>query len=523
MGLTLSSDSRQAMGRTFADHSADNAVVVIGSGPAGAMAAHELIRQSIPVIMLEAGQTFPGGTLVRIMGRTVFRRTSDLGVENGKLHVSEGASEADWWCDFSPGGLSNVWTGAVPRFAPEDFTEGERLHAKYRWPISYDDLRPYYDQAERLIEITADPAEVPNLPASKPTYVRHLRSDWQAVAKVAERQGQGMTVLPLADGAPWMVARRGTAFNSYAWIVKRLLRSPHFRLLLGARALRLNYSPRHGQVESVVYHDHATGTEQQIRAAAVVVACGALNSTRLLFNSACADFPEGLGNSEGVLGRYLHDHPRDWWTFDVEKPLSRPTPSVYLTRIPFVRSAPLLSTSWTIGLAPSAREKALSFTPLKGNRFGVQVFGTMVPSERHYVKPSDNRRDAFGMSTLDLCIAFDQATVQNVEFAREHLLALLDEAGYRGKLHSTPTTLRPGDAVHYGGTIRMHHSRQYGMLDGWNRLHTVPNVVVADASCFTTGSEKNPTLTAMAIAARAADRLAHDLRTGINSEVQSLR
>ena len=71
--------------------------------------------------------------------------------------------------------------------------------------------------------------------------------------------------------------------------------------------------------------------------------------------------------------------------------------------------------------------------------------------------------------------------------------------------------LHPGSSVHFGGTVRMHADRAFGVLDAWNRVHDVPNLVVADSSCFTTGPEKNPTLTAMALAARAADRLADDL------------
>ena len=98
--------------------------------------------------------------------------------------------------------------------------------------------------------------------------------------------------------------------------------------------------------------------------------------------------------------------------------------------------------------------------------------------------------------------------------AREHFLNLFERAGYRGSIRAVEPQLEPGASVHYGGTVRMHTSPEHGMLDAWNRLHAVPNVSVADASCFTTAVEKNPTLTSMAIAARAADRLADDLQRG---------
>lgn len=494
-------------------------VIVIGSGPSGAMAAHALVRLGNKVIMLESGSNLPGGMLVRVMGRNLFRRWRREGMEDANFDDSTDGAKPQWWQDLSPGGLSNQWTGAVPRFAPEDFHEGERLHERYVWPISYPDLVPYYEQVERLLFVSGDPRNVPNLPASGPTYHRRLTNDWQNIADQASYRGQGMTVLPLADGHPNMIVGRSTAFNSYTNIVVPLRRSPRFQLITGAHALRIEYSGQKRRVEAVVYHDRTTNAQRRLEATAVVVACGPLHSTKLLFDSACAEFPEGLGNTSGVLGRYLHDHPRDWWTFDLEKPLSRPTPPAYLTRLPYRTSSPLLATSWTIGLMPSRREKLLSMTPLKGHTFAVQVFGTMVPTERHHVTPDAVLKDEFGLPKLKLCIQYDATIVKNLDLARVHLLSLLEEAGYRGALRDSPTQIVPGTSVHYGGTIRMHRSRAYGMLDAWNRMHEIRNLLVVDASCFTTGPEKNPTLTAMALAARAATRLADDLRVGESFEI----
>jgi len=508
-------------------------VIVIGSGPAGAAAAHELVRQGCDVTLLEAGSRRPEGMLVRLIGRNVFRRQHKQRMEDGNaevvlpdLHphmqqmdevnvdVTSTDHRPQWWYDIALGGLSNHWTGAVPRFAPEDFHEGERLHERYRWPLSYHDLVPYYERLERLLFVTSDPRDVPNLPASKPVYSRCLSRDWEQVAAQAKCMGQGMTVMPLADGHPCMVVGRSTAFNSFTNLIAPLIRSPHFHLISGAHALRVEYSGATRRVEAVVYMDKATNTEHRLEALAVVVACGALHSTKLLFDSACPEFPNGLGNTSGLLGRYLHDHPRDWWTFELEKPLSRPSPPVYLTRLPYRTSAPLEATSWTIGLLPSTGEKLLSLTPLKTTSFATQVFGTMVPTERNYVEPDAMRKDSFGLPKLNICIKFDESVVPRLSSARDHLLSLLEDAGYRGALTRTPTCITPGESVHMGGTVRMHASPEHGVLDGWNRMHEIPNLLVVDASCFTTGAEKNPTLTAMALAARAANRLVQDLSRG---------
>lgn len=492
----------------------NNRVLVIGSGPSGAMAAHELIRLGVPVTMLESGYSDPQGFLLRLGGRNLFRQKPEGGMREGPLHEATGDPKTQWYYNLSPGGLSNNWTGAVPRFAPEDFSEGERLHDKYRWPIDYETLAPFYERAERLMAVTAERKEQPNLPMGFSDHGATLPADWHAVVQTAVRHGQGFTVLPLADGPPFMVVRRGTAFNSFANIIRPLLRSPQFELLSGAHALRLTYNPATGRVSGVIYHDRATRTEKRISAVAVVVACGPLNSAKLLFDSANETFPEGLGNTHDVLGRYLHDHPREWWPVVLERPLSPLAPSGYLTRKPHATSDPLLATSWTVGTV-TLLDKLRSFTPLKTTLFGVQVFGTMVPKEKYYVKPHAAQKDEFGQPILDIHLKFAPNELANMVDARQHFLDLMAEAGFPGTIPGVEPQLHPGTAVHYGGVVRMHANPRYGMLDEWNRLHAVSNVYVTDASSFTTGSEKNPTLTAMALSARAAHHLAEVYKTDL--------
>jgi choline dehydrogenase-like flavoprotein len=491
----------------------DRRVVVIGSGPSGASAARELIRNGIPVTMLESGSEPAGGVLVRVGGRNVFRRTTDLGVVSEGKHVVTGDPKTKWWSSMALGGLSNQWTGAVPRFAPEDFTEGERINERYRWPVTYEDLAPHYAAVEKVLKVSGSNYDVPNMPAGAVSYPVRMPRDWQKIAGLAEARGQGLAMLPLADGPPWMVVRRGTAFNSFVNVVQPLLNSPDFKLIRGAHALRLEWNGAERRVTDILYRDRENGSEHRISAKAVIVACGPIDSARLLFSSACSDFSGGLGNTEGVLGRYLHDHPREWWVFDLAKPIAPPCPAIYLTRTAHHESPPLFGTSWTIG-AVDVKDKLRSFVASKTHCASVQMFGTMIPQEKYYVKPHHEEKDEFGIPKLDIHICYDEDTVCNVVKGRDRLLSLLNEAGHGCKLREIVPQLYPGSSVHYGGTVRMHESPKYGMLDAWNRLHAVPNVLVVDASAFTTGPEKNPTLTAMALATRAAARLARDLKAG---------
>ena len=487
-------------------------VVVIGSGPSGAMAAHQLVHQGIPVTMLESGREEPRGVLVRAGGRTLYRRTPRLDAEADC--VVSGNPSTIWYRTLHPGGLSNQWTGAVPRFAPLDFSDGERLDDRYRWPLDYNDLEPFYQQAEALLHISATGKDIPQLPGGSVRHSRVLPGDWEDVATIAARRGQGLTTLPLAEGPDFLLARRATAFNSYSGIVRKLSSRPGFRLRTGCTALRLEWSGSQRRVQSVIYHDGATNRQQRLAARAVIVACGALGSAKLLFDSACPDFPDGLGNDEGLLGRYLHDHPKEWWSINLDQPITRLARAAYLTRRPFQQAPPLMSTSWTLGLG-SEKEKARSLLPGKTRSIGVQVFGSMVPSERFYVRPHPTRTDRFGLPQLEIHLDFDDNVIQNVHSARSSFMELMTEAGYRCTLDPVVPQCTPGLAVHYGGTVRMHRNRRFGVTNPWNRMFDVPNVAVVDAGTFTTSSEKNPTLTAMALAARAAQRLAHDLRRGL--------
>jgi choline dehydrogenase-like flavoprotein len=117
-----------------------------------------------------------------------------------------------------------------------------------------------------------------------------------------------------------------------------------------------------------------------------------------------------------------------------------------------------------------------------------------------------------GGEALEIRISFDEETQKALLRGRDRLMEILEASGHRPSLELWHVEA-PGTSVHYGGTARMHQSPRFGMLDGWNRVHAAPNVLVVDSAAFTTGPEKNPTLTAMALASRACQRLAADLRS----------
>src|SRR5579864_6169398 len=248
-------------------------VVVVGSGPSGATAALALLEQGIPVTLLESGQSYENGLVVRALGRNLFRKWA-RNTEQYPYVVS-GDPETVWHNTLKVGGLSNFWTGAVPRFSPDDFTEGERLHERYRWPIEYSDLAPYYDYAEELLGVVGERRPIPQLSETGLlVQERKLPPAWRDLAARAERLGQGLMYSPLADGPNFLVRRTGAAFNSFERIVRRLDRFAQFELRLGAHVQRLNWNGALGRVDGVQYVDRQTGQQHRLEASAVVLAAG---------------------------------------------------------------------------------------------------------------------------------------------------------------------------------------------------------------------------------------------------------
>jgi choline dehydrogenase-like flavoprotein len=160
-----------------------------------------------------------------------------------------------------------------------------------------------------------------------------------------------------------------------------------------------------------------------------------------------------------------------------------------------------------------ARLRALARAkPDRLGEVGFNLFGTMPPSAEDRVEILPDRSDGSGTSEVAIKIRFDDDTRRMLEGARDRLIEILAAAGFAPKVtlwHIGP----PGSAVHFAGTVRMHRSPKFGMLRDDNRLHAAPNVLVVDSSAFTTGPEKNPTLTAMALASRACRMLAKELRS----------
>lgn len=491
----------------------EDTVVVIGTGPAGAAAALLLAKTGLKVTVLDAG--LPGaafGLTARVAGVTLARVHRRLLPRTVGIAVT-GDPSTVLYEDFSPGGLTNHWSCAVPRFSRDDFRDARRAGEAYAWPIDYDELVPWYDWVEPWLRISGSTADLPELPSGKVCKPRFLGATWKPAAELAQLDGQALLPVPYVYGGQTTLTFSGTVFNSFVRMVKPVRRSSHVSIRYGARVVRLEWSGASRRAEAVIFRDAHTGATHRIRCRAVVLAAGAVNTTKILLQSTDTDFPEGLGNTHGVLGRYLHDHPLGKVEIEVASPLSF-YPAAYLTRRPLDRSTPLYAAAclqWS-GVHRLARS-VLKGQPKRLTSCGFSLFGTMAPSADNFVALDSSHSSGDGTPGLILNITYPPESAQALEAARDQLVSLLERASLRPEVRLWLID-SVGSAIHYAGTCRMHASPKFGMLDRWSRLHAVPNVVVADSAAFTTGPEKNPVLTAMALAARASQRLADDMRSG---------
>jgi choline dehydrogenase-like flavoprotein len=512
-------------------------VCVVGSGPTGVMTALTLTEAGVPVLMLESGDGYPRRLHVRIRDVELFRPAPPA--------VREPVADVDFVCEDTArwikahcvGGLSNYWSGITLRFSRGDFADGERLHPMYRWPVGYDDLRPYYERVEKLIYIRGGREDFETLPACTVSRELGVGREWERFRECCREAGRELAALPDAYGPSTVVSNQGTPQNFALRLLGRLKRSSRFQLLTGAHVTRVLIDSGKRIAHAVEYVDTGTGVFGKISARAIVLAAGPLSSTQILLNSRSASFPAGLGNEHGVLGRYLHDHPLEYaqveGNFRFRRLDDRRRGGLYVTRQGYADSPPLQANAFLLyggtflSMTPyllllhnryyfkvikrmlEARRHSSGewVSPLTGSLMYVCCFGTQVPCYENHVSLDPDKKDRFGVPLLRLNTRYSDSEMENMRAGTKLIPHILEAAGNRVARVSAELQAR-GTSVHYGGTARMHESPRYGVVDGWNRLHDVKNLLVVDASCFATCVEKNPSLTAMAIAMRAAERLA---------------
>jgi len=489
-------------------------VVVVGSGPTGVIAAWALVQRGVSVALLESGYTYTGGLHLRWRGQDYSRRSS-LSLWDDDPYpefVNQGDCQARWVKAHRLGGLANFWGGVTLRCAPSDF-DGEGV---YQWPLSYAELEPFYEEVEKLLYIKGSATSEPALPACAVKETLTVAPEFLPLLEACKKFQRSLAPLPYIDGPPTWLCRTASKRNFVIPLLKQLKRRRNFRLISKAHVSQVLPHPIEKKVKGVEYIDRQTGSLHRIDAEAVILAAGSLASAQILLNSQSSIFPDGIGNDQGLVGAYLHDNPLAYinCVVDADLPyLDGSEGGLYLTRqIERNQERPIayqVYSGWAARFHPNLRadlRDPLGAEPHLGKALVFSCYTTQTPWSKQSLKLDALAKDQYGLPLIHLDVSFDSEDLARLERGREIVEGLLRQTGWNYEV-SDFEPQPPGSSVHYGGAVRMHHDPHYGALDGLNRCHEAPNLLVVDASCFTNSIEKNPTLTAMAIAMRAASLL----------------
>ncbi len=510
------------------------AVVIIGSGAGGGTVAHELATRGIRCVVLEAGPYLVADDYENDEW-AAFNQMAwlDLRTTSGSWRVAKDFPNLPTWIVKAVGGSTTHWSGATPRFMAHEFktrtTYGEVDGANLLdWPITLDDLAPYYDKAEIAIGSTHRHGRAPQ-PAGNNYFV---------LANGAERAGYryyatgpyGTNAEPydgrpgsIQDGFNFQGDKHRSKWSTRVREIPRAVASGHCDLRPSSQAVKITHDAA-GKVDGVEYVD-ADGNLHKQSARVVCVAGNSIESPRLLLMSASSLHPDGLANSSGQVGRNYMRHMTGSAYATFEQPVrmyrGETMAGIIADEAKHDTSRGFAGGYYleTLALGPAflasfiePGEWGRPFTEKMeayAHTAGMWIVGEDMPQTTNRVTLNTDVKDALGLPAPD--VHYDDHA--NDTTMRSHGFAAADTIyGGVGALtvHHTP----PYPSTHNLGTCRMSARPEDGVVDGWGRAHDVANLFVSDGSVMTTGGAANPTLTIVALAIRQAEFIAAELGAG---------
>jgi choline dehydrogenase-like flavoprotein len=493
----------------------DSIVVVIGSGAGGGTVANELAQRGVDVVCLEAGDRLSLADVV-----------NDPPLMDQRMGWHDERRGAAAWLCKTVGGTTMRWSAVSPRFLDYEFRALTTYGALddttlIDWPLTLKDLEPYYDRAEAKMGVSGTnglPSSAPNnnfkvlAAGARRVGYRQITSARMAINSAAYDDRPSCLQIGFCNHGCAIGAKWSTLYTE----IPRAERTGHFELRTRSMAVRINHNAA-GRVTSVLYTD-AAGAMQEQRARAVCVAGNVVETTRLLLLSESAQFPHGLANSSGHLGRNYMRHMAQAVAANMPGPvhMHRGTTQVGHVRDEHHHDAGrgfaggyLLETagqipSWYSYFAgwgePAGRW-------MEGFSHGAAVFlcGEDPPqaSNRITLHPTD--KDERGLPVPILAYRQHRNTIAMKRHAAARARAIYDSLG--------ATDIRddldqPEGGCHNMGVARMSATPRDGVTNRWGQAHDVPNLFVSDGSVFSTSAAPNPTLTIVALAIRQAEHIA---------------
>jgi choline dehydrogenase-like flavoprotein len=543
--------------------------VVVGSGATGGWAAKQLAEAGLKVALLEAGRAVSPKEFTEHMPayKLKYRDHSPEIVRTRPIQKQCYACmeyNYEWFVNdlenpySTPpdkpftwqrlrvlGGRSLVWGRQSYRLSDNDFKAASRDGYGDDWPIGYAELAPYYDLVEKYVGITgaAEGNEMlPDgqfLPPMKMSCGEILLRD-RVKAKFGHTVtiGRAAVLTQVHNGRAAChycgPCERGCStfsyFSSPFTTVKDAVKSGNCTLITNAVVSHVDMDNGNNKARGVTYVDRLTRQVKEVRGKAVILCAQALESTRILLNSSTREYPNGLANSSGALGRYLMDHVvgagasghlADFKTLPNANEPQRPN-GIYIPRFrntPSSKKSKFLRGYGYQGGAGaefnfSAEGYGASLKKsVKEGVYGISLgaFGESLARRDNYIEIDSNLKDAWGIPALRISMTHGDNEAALMDDAGAAAAEMLDAAGAKG-IRMQARVEMPGMAIHELGTARMGNDAKKSVLDAFNQTHDVKNVFVMDGASFVSSGCQNPTLTMMAVTVRACDHLIERFR-----------
>ncbi len=498
--------------------------IVVGSGATGGWAAKQLTESGLRVALLEAGQSpSPDQDTTDARAGASERQpiqsqcyaytpeTSHLFVDDlDNPYSCPEDAPFNWIRGRQIGGRLHTWAGMSVRMSDYQFKAASNDGIGEDWPISHADLAPYYGLVERYLKVSGTRARLPQLPdglflepqppsAAEQGFKSAVERRWPTRAVTTGRLAQ----IP-ADATLAAAQRTGRLTLFPNSVASRVLTDTG-----GYRA------------RAVAFVDRPTGHEREVDAGVIFLCASTIESTRLLLNSASSDHPTGLGNSCGVLGHFLMDHTFGVGVGGVVPRASGGGPRLFGDCItPAFRNITEPEVEFIRGygiqthLRPAERRRLHRLRRRVrpgGGRFWMQSFGEVLPRFENHISVDPDAVDAWGIPAARIECRYGENELQMAADQLHCSTEMAEAAGFHVD-ESHQALAPPGSSVHELGTARMGSDRSSSVLNRHNQSWDVPNLFVTDGSCFTSSGFQNPTLTMMAITARACDFAIEQLR-----------
>jgi len=553
--------------------------IVIGSGVAGGWAAKEFCDKGIKTLVLERGRKvthnedypttlmspweFPHrGRLTNeeiaenpvVSKCYAFREDAKQFFVKDKEHPYIQDKPFDWIRGYQIGGKSLLWARQTQRWSKYDFEGPARDGFAVPWPISYDDVAPWYSHVEYFAGISGNKDGLDSLPDGdflpafelncvEKHFQKELKKMYQdrhvIVARCAHlsepreihyQQGRGRCLSRnlCQRGCPY-----GGYFSSNASTLPWAAKTGNLTLRPDSVVESIIYDEKKQKAVGVRVVDANTKEMIEYYAKVIFVTAAAINTNLLLLNSTSHRFPNGLGNDSGVLGKYVAFHnyrasisaEYDGY-LDTKTEGSRPTSgyiprfrNVYKQETNFLRgyaagmSAGRGNSSDRSGLGESLKNSLLNPKINQNWYAGSHMMGETIPKESNRVWLDDKQKDAWGVPLLHMSVGYDDNDDKMVKDFIEQFTEMYTKAGFTN-IRSRDTKQPAGLDIHEMGGCRMGSDPKTSMLNKWNQMHAVKNVFVTDGASMTSTSTQNPSLTYMALTARAVDYAVKEMKKG---------